>query len=377
MNETPTVRKPKYRRISEELASAIRRGKYAPGDRLPTERELAKQYEVHRMTIRQATTALARTGLVVKRRPAGIFVREERDQDLRVRPMNLICPAKEFAHVIEFIEYGEVLARKQNYRPRVLRIYPGEEHIATEAVLSSDPSILFGVGLGVDDELRQAMRKAANRVVVIGARLDHDGLRSIVADDEMGIRLAVNHLREKGHERIALVCSVPEPGHPMMEIHIQFWRQAMLSMQRYSRHLDRDIIRLDPVPIGGATVAANEAVHRYFQRSSKTQATALIGLSEEACTGAVAACYDLKLRVPEDVSIVDYSGTYRAAMDIPPRTTIDVRIEKHLELAMRILRHEDLGSEVSVSHGGKLFVLQPKLEQRQSVADITAADTSD
>lgn len=68
-------RQPKYQRIASDLKDAIRSGTYGPGDRLPGENDLMTQYEVARMTARQALGVLQREGLVEARKGAGVFVR--------------------------------------------------------------------------------------------------------------------------------------------------------------------------------------------------------------------------------------------------------------------------------------------------------------
>lgn len=50
--------------IVEQIRSLIRDGRLAPGDRLPSERELAEQFGVSRVTVRDALRALEATGLV-------------------------------------------------------------------------------------------------------------------------------------------------------------------------------------------------------------------------------------------------------------------------------------------------------------------------
>jgi GntR family transcriptional regulator len=75
---------PAYAQIEDRVAEAIRVGDLKPGDRLPSERELAKRLQVSRMTLRQALDSLARRGLVIRAvgRRGGTFVAEpkiERD----------------------------------------------------------------------------------------------------------------------------------------------------------------------------------------------------------------------------------------------------------------------------------------------------------
>lgn len=62
------------RRIREEIAAAIRSGEWRPGDRVPTEQELAQRYGCARATVSKALGELAAAGLVERRRKAGTFV---------------------------------------------------------------------------------------------------------------------------------------------------------------------------------------------------------------------------------------------------------------------------------------------------------------
>jgi GntR family transcriptional regulator len=63
-----------HRQLAEQLRRAIRQGAYKQGERIPTESELAKRYEVSRITARQAVMQLVRDGLVVRRQGKGTFV---------------------------------------------------------------------------------------------------------------------------------------------------------------------------------------------------------------------------------------------------------------------------------------------------------------
>ncbi|MFJ1751158.1 GntR family transcriptional regulator [Streptomyces sp. NPDC088116] len=62
---------PKYHRIADALKAAIEAGDYSPGDRLPGENVLAKQYGVATLTARQALKVLRNEGLVETRKGAG------------------------------------------------------------------------------------------------------------------------------------------------------------------------------------------------------------------------------------------------------------------------------------------------------------------
>ncbi|MBL4628730.1 MAG: phosphonate metabolism transcriptional regulator PhnF [Roseicyclus sp.] len=68
-------RSPLWIAIHDSLAGEIARGHYLPGDRLPTEAQLAERFGVNRHTVRRALAGLAEAGTVFARRGAGVFVR--------------------------------------------------------------------------------------------------------------------------------------------------------------------------------------------------------------------------------------------------------------------------------------------------------------
>ena len=76
-----------YRRIAEQIAQLIRRGEYKPGDRLPPERDLARQLEVSRPSVREALIALEVEGYVEVRVGSGVYVTQRRPAARSVDPL--------------------------------------------------------------------------------------------------------------------------------------------------------------------------------------------------------------------------------------------------------------------------------------------------
>ena len=64
----------RYEHVAERLAAEIRSGAYAPGERLPSERELARRLEVGRASVREAIAALQVQGVIETRPGSGSFV---------------------------------------------------------------------------------------------------------------------------------------------------------------------------------------------------------------------------------------------------------------------------------------------------------------
>lgn len=75
-----------YQRIADSIAADIASGQYAPGSRLPAERDLAETFTVSRPTIREAMIALEIRGLVGARKGSGIYVSTTLPQSVQPAP---------------------------------------------------------------------------------------------------------------------------------------------------------------------------------------------------------------------------------------------------------------------------------------------------
>lgn len=68
-------RVPKYLELKEWLLRGVLDGRFCPGSALPSENELAQQFGVSRITVRQALDLLREAGLVTAHQGKGYFVR--------------------------------------------------------------------------------------------------------------------------------------------------------------------------------------------------------------------------------------------------------------------------------------------------------------
>ena len=71
--------RPIYAQLMEFIQMQIVSGIYAPGDRLPTVREMAAQTAVNPNTMQKAFSELERSGLIVTQRTNGRIVTENRE----------------------------------------------------------------------------------------------------------------------------------------------------------------------------------------------------------------------------------------------------------------------------------------------------------
>jgi DNA-binding FadR family transcriptional regulator len=76
----------RYEQVAQRLAADITAGRLAPGDRLPSERDLARTLGVGRASVREALGALANQGLLETRPGSGSFVAGDARDRLRAQP---------------------------------------------------------------------------------------------------------------------------------------------------------------------------------------------------------------------------------------------------------------------------------------------------
>lgn len=69
--------RPIYAQIMERVERDIISGRYRPGDKLPSVRELAMEASVNPNTMQKALAELERSGLVYSQRTAGRFITED------------------------------------------------------------------------------------------------------------------------------------------------------------------------------------------------------------------------------------------------------------------------------------------------------------
>jgi GntR family transcriptional regulator, transcriptional repressor for pyruvate dehydrogenase complex len=104
----PVKRSRIYEHIVEQIHALIREGRWAPGDQIPPERELAERFRVSRTSVREALRALEMQGVIESRQGGGTFVRTS-DTEALVPPLAaaILRGRREMAEVLEVRELIE------------------------------------------------------------------------------------------------------------------------------------------------------------------------------------------------------------------------------------------------------------------------------
>ncbi|MGD8397638.1 MAG: FadR/GntR family transcriptional regulator [Anaerolineae bacterium] len=86
-----------YDKIVEQIEERIERGTLNVGDRLPSERELARQFGVSRTVVREATKILLQKGLMEVRFGSGMYVADNTSSTVKRSLGTMIAMSKEGA----------------------------------------------------------------------------------------------------------------------------------------------------------------------------------------------------------------------------------------------------------------------------------------
>lgn len=186
-----------WKSIADALIADLAAGHYGPGDKLPTEAQLAARFDVNRHTVRRALSHLADAGLVLARRGAGVFVAETpTDYPLgkRVRfHQNLAASGREgekriLSLITRAADSDEATALKLDQGALVhvcegllladdkpiglfRSVYPEARLPGLPRFLNADPSVTRALAnCGVDDYTRTSTRLTAKSAKAVQAR---------------------------------------------------------------------------------------------------------------------------------------------------------------------------------------------------------------
>ena len=120
----PVKRSRIYEHIVDQIHALIREGRWAPGDQIPPERELAERFRVSRTSVREALRALEMQGIIESRQGGGTFVRSA-DTEALVPPLvaAILRGQREMTEVLEvreLIEPGVARLAAQRATPEVV-----------------------------------------------------------------------------------------------------------------------------------------------------------------------------------------------------------------------------------------------------------------
>ncbi len=210
-----------------------------------------------------------------------------------------------------------------------------------------DGVILYAPKLHMDDAdlLRVAQGiPFVRRDFVPGSRLAWVGFDQVFAT-----RLAVEHLLELGHRRIA---AIP----PTSALHNGYWRHNTMRNVLHEHGLS-----LAAAVEGDYSMSSGYAAMQQILASG-VEFTALITGTDGMALGALRALHASGRRIPDDVSVISFDNSELSLYTEPPLTTVDFEFVKQDELTIRFLLELLANPNMELHHR----ILTPNLLIRES-----------
>lgn len=335
---TKSKRTIKYRAVRDKIAADIESGKYALGERLPSEKELAENFGVSIITIRQAVELLAREGYVEKVQGSGTFVRHLRTGSQR-RIWGLVVPS------LLYSWYPPMAGGLQEVASTA-----GAQVLIFSTDMDERPceSILRAVAMGVEAlailpsmvrpltaEPLQELARSGYPFVLCTSEVPGVEAPRVLWDSRHDAAIATQHLLDLGHRRVAFFS---QPPAPFVEAMFAGYRETLAQAG------------LSPWPSQGVFSESMKDTDIYRAARDllalSPRPTAAITTYEVAAHILCQAASDVGLRVPQEFSVVGYGGI---RLDREPElhlTTVSVPKEALGEEAGKVLVKLLMGEEV-------------------------------
>jgi len=190
--------------------------------------------------------------------------------------------------------------------------------------------------------------------VAVAGHVYNEGVTNIVLDHRHAAELALKHLTELGHKKIAIL-----KGNPNSADSKPRWDGVESIAHEMGLQLDPELViqidTMDSTPSLGYPFGK-----RLVER--KHPFTALFAYNDISAIGAIRAFQESGLRVPQDVSVVGFDDIPAAAFHYPSLTTIRQPLHKMGEIAVGVL----LEQIESKPESEREIAVQPEIAIRES-----------
>ena len=323
----------KYETVFLSIRRRIESGSIEPGDKLPSESELIRQFGVSRNSVRQAINELSRAGLVETQHGIGTFCKKRDPAQSML--VSLICLRAGSYIFPRIIQGCNRVMQKNGYTLLLNESWydPAEER----RVLSSlrdrnvDGIILIpvqGEGTQTNAELVKKLEDEGHAVVLLDNEYSGYSFSSVVLDDyQAGVSVA-RYLWNEGHREIGVLYSSNyRPKTLRKEGVIRFLSDAGASIPQ------EWLIGID----GQTSPLRTYGQIRALFRQRLTLPTAMVCSGDDEALMFMYQARHHGIRVPEDISLVSFDNSDLSKLSRPRLTSVDHPSEYMGEVAATML----------------------------------------
>lgn len=185
-----------------------------------------------------------------------------------------------------------------------------------------------------------------------------EGTTSVVLDHGTAATLALRHLLELRHQRIAFIKGTPEV--PDTEVR---WRATVAAARKLGVDISPRLV--EPIVVTSSTAQLGYDVTKKLL-SAGERFTALFAFNDVSAIGAIRALEDQGLRVPEDVSVVGFDDIESAGYMGPGLTTIRQPLQEMGRIAAEAVLRKIGRPSAEWANDVERIVVAPQLVVRET-----------
>ncbi len=348
-----------YQQLAEVLRRELDEGRHFPGMQISSERELGRQHNLSRMTVRKAVQLLVDEGLVERKPGVGIFVR---DRDSETRVVNMMAGNLSWEPAVRISRAARDVAREHGIALQLNdaqgRIDDDLTAIRRLPASGARGAIIMSLHCPPFFRALSELRVAGFPFVVVDQHLREIDAPSVASDNQAGGRLIGQHLVEVGHRQIAF----------LGDLEADTTQDRLLGLRErlaeagypLNPRLIADVQGQDR--FGDWLPEVETAVIKLMQRQRRP--TALVCSCDAVARSVYRVLARLKLRIPQDISVTGFDDDPLAEWLSPGLTTIQQQFSQIGRVAMELLLQRIVNPALPAEHRA----LPVKLIERKSVA---------
>jgi DNA-binding LacI/PurR family transcriptional regulator len=339
-----------YRQVESLIRQTIARDSLKPGDRLPTETEMCRQYGVSRSTLRHALHLLETDGWITRTRGRGTFLRDPKAPSSRSLSTPAASPVNPSTHHTiglvfcatsdtDVLQMGILLgaenaAKSHGYSITFAR--SGEdEHAEAEAIARMARREVNGVIVmpvsnhSTTAGVRHLIERRIPFVLVDRYLTDVDAAH-VVSDNAYGFYRLTEHLIILGYRAFRVVNTTQaQLGTTSVRDRYSGFCQAL---NDYGLgHLIRPPLTIDPAD--NANVRQHLA-HLTALRSPSNRPMALLAIHDEIAIALMSVAGTMGLKPPDDFALVGFDDLPNVSrLPVPLTTVTQQRMEMGFKAA--------------------------------------------
>ncbi len=352
----------KYVEIAEDIKKKILKGEYPEGERIPSIRKLAEQFDVNPQTVNKATSVLSSQGFLISRQGAGSVAAIPSDKPEPLRNSGIVMlmdkarsnlvtdPLENAGYHCKDIYLSFLVQRGNDNKSANFMVYDRNKNtVPEEFIRTAGRSAGFIVQGGLPDCYFEYFQKHRTPFVLIN-RIPPPWFQGIYGSVMISLdklKDLVNYLVSLGHNRILYLFSSELEINPTLERRLEILRAA-------AEEWESGVIieEFDYNPNSDETV-------NLFNRYLSEGFTAGIGYNDVSALGFYRVPEKAGIKIPEDFSIVGFDDIFSSQIASPPLTTVRVDrnelVTRGLSILGQIIRGSVKESVIDVVETSLVF----------------------